>query len=46
MFHVSDAVWDKDRKIVHAHLMKPISRLGGAQYGVLASVFEIPRPKV
>ena len=44
-FHIRDGLL-RPNGLVDASLLRPIARLGGDEYAMLGSVFEMPRPKV
>lgn len=44
-FHIRDGLL-RPNGLVDASLLRPIARLGGDEYAILGSVFEMPRPKV
>jgi len=41
-FHVADAIWRNGR--IDPHLVRPVTRLGGNDYGTLGSMFRMKRP--
>ncbi|KAL4970388.1 flavin reductase family protein, partial [Aspergillus stella-maris] len=44
-FWVREDAYDKETSVVDLKVLKPISRLGGIQYGRTTDAIEIPRPK-
>jgi flavin reductase (DIM6/NTAB) family NADH-FMN oxidoreductase RutF len=46
VIHVADTAYDPATRRVRVEDLRPISRLGGAQYARTSGFFEIPRPKL
>lgn len=44
MFHVDEAVYNKDKGRIESEKLKPVARMGGVTYTTLGNMFDIPRP--
>ncbi|MCX7836305.1 MAG: flavin reductase family protein [bacterium] len=42
--HISESIWNVEKQRVILEEFQPVARLGGLQYGLISSTFELKRP--